>query len=408
MTGSAKGRQPPRRPATDIVHAGRDPFAHHGFVNPPVYRGSTVLFKTLESFEKRDQRYVYGRRGTPTSEALEAAIARLEGGVRAWLAPSGAAAIATALVSFLKAGDHILVADTVYLPTRKICDGPLQRFGVETTYYDPTLGADIAGLMRPNTTLVYTESPGSLTFEVQDIPAIAAAAHAAGALVAMDNTWASPLYFKPFEHGVDIAIQAGTKYIVGHADAMLGAVTVTEPLAPRLVAEAGGLGICAGTEEMYLGLRGFRTLDVRLERHWRSSLEIARWLEGRPEVARVRHPALPSHPQHELWKRDFLGASGLFSIELKPCPRHAVASMIEGLELFGIGASWGGYESLVLPFDAAKARSATAWQPEGPTVRLHIGLEDVADLRADLEAGFARLAAAGGMAGDAPANAPRA
>jgi cystathionine beta-lyase len=377
------------------VHEGRDPFAHHGFVNTPVYRGSTVLFKSLDSFERRDQRYVYGRRGTPTSEALEGAIAQLEGGARAWLAPSGAAAIATAFFCFTKAGDHILVADTVYQPTRRICDGPLKRFGVETTYYDPTIGAGIAGLMRPTTALVYAESPGSLTFEVQDVPALAAAAHAGGALLAMDNTWASPLYFKPFRHGVDISIQAGTKYIVGHADAMLGAVTVAEPLAHRLVVEAGGLGICAGTEEMYLGLRGLRTLDVRLERHWRSGVEIARWLEQRPEVARVLNPALPSHPQHELWKRDFLGACGLFSVVLRPCPKAALAAMIEGLELFGIGASWGGYESLVLPFDAAKTRSATAWQPEGPTVRLHIGLEDVDDLKADLEAGFARLAAAG-------------
>ncbi|HEY7552944.1 MAG TPA: cystathionine beta-lyase [Hyphomicrobiaceae bacterium] len=384
----------PRRPATAVVHGGRDPFAHHGFVNTPVYRGSTVLFKSLDSFERRDQRYVYGRRGTPTSEALEGAIAQLEGGARAWLAPSGAAAIATALFCFAKAGDHILVADTVYQPTRRICDGPMQRFGVETTYYDPTVGAGIAGLMRPNTALVYAESPGSLTFEVQDIPALAAAAHAGGALLAMDNTWASPLYFKPFEHGIDISIQAGTKYIVGHADAMLGAITVAEPLAHRLVVEAGGLGICAGTEEMYLGLRGLRTLDVRLERHWLSGVEIARWLEQRPEVARVLHPALPSHPQHELWKRDFLGACGLFSVVLRPCSKAALAAMIEGLELFGIGASWGGYESLVLPFDAARTRSATAWQPEGRTVRLHIGLEDVDDLKADLEAGFARLATA--------------
>jgi cysteine-S-conjugate beta-lyase len=394
---SSEQEKKPRRPrkaATDVVHGGRDPFAHHGFVNTPVYRGSTVLFRTLDSFERRDQRYTYGRRGTPTSEALEGAIAQLEGGARTWLAPSGAAAITTALLSFTKAGDHILVADTVYLPTRKICDGPLKRFGVETTYYDPTVGAGIARLMRPNTALVYTESPGSLTFEVQDIPAIAAAAHAGGALVAMDNTWASPLYFKPFGYGVDISIQAGTKYIVGHADGMLGAITVAEPLASKLVAEAGGLGICAGTEEMYLGLRGVRTLDVRLERHWRSSVEIARWLEGRPEVQRVLHPALPSHPQHALWKRDFLGASGLFSVVLRPCAKPALAAMIEGLELFGIGASWGGYESLVLPFDAAKARSATAWAPAGPTLRLHIGLEDVADLKADLEAGFARLTAA--------------
>jgi cystathionine beta-lyase len=394
MTDS-NNRETPRRPATDIVHSGRDPFAHHGFVNTPVYRGSTVLFRTLDSFERRDQRYVYGRRGTPTSEALEAAIAQLEGGARTWLAPSGAAAIATALLSFTKAGDHILVADTVYQPTRRICDGPLKRFGVETTYYDPTVGAGIAQLMRPTTALVYTESPGSLTFEVQDIPAIAAAAHEAAALLAIDNTWASPLYFKPFAHGADISVQAGTKYVVGHADAMLGAITVTEPLAQRLAAEAGGLGICAGTEEMFLGLRGFRTLDVRLDRHWRSGVEIARWLEGRPEVARVLHPALPSHPQHELWRRDFLGASGLFSIVLKPCAKRALAAMIEGYALFGMGASWGGYESLALPFDAAKARSVTAWQPEGPTVRFHIGLEDVDDLKADLEAGFARLAAAG-------------
>jgi cysteine-S-conjugate beta-lyase len=395
MTGSNEKRRRARRPDTEIAHAGRDPFAHHGFVNTPVYRGSTVLFKTVESFEKREQRYVYGRRGTPTSEALEEAIACLEGGARTWLAPSGAAAISTAMVTFLKAGDHILVADNVYYPTRKLCSGPLKRFGVETTYYDPTIGADIATLMRPNTALVFCESPGSLTFEVQDIPAIAAVAHQHGALVMMDNTWGSPLYFKPFVHGVDISIQAGTKYIVGHADAMLGAITVTEKLASKLVAEAGDLGICAGTEEMYLGLRGIRTLGVRLQRHWQSGVEIARWLEQRPEVARVIHPALPSHPQHEIWKRDFLGACGLFSIVLKPCAKQAVAAMLEGLELFGMGASWGGYESLVLPFDAAKSRSATAWEPEGPTVRIHIGLEDVDDLKADLEAGLARLKSAG-------------
>ena len=396
MTESDNERRRPRRPATDLAHAGRDPFAHHGFVNPPVYRGSTVLFKTVESFEKREQRYVYGRRGTPTSEALEQAIACIEGGARTWLAPSGAAAISTVLLSFLKAGDHILVTDSVYLPTRKMCDGVLKRFGVETTYYDPTIGAGIAQLMRPNTTLVFTESPGSLTFELQDIPAIAAVARARGALVVLDNTWGTPLYFKPFAHGVDISIQAATKYIVGHADAMLGSITVGETLAQRLVAEAGALGICAGTEEMYLGLRGIRTMGVRLERHWKSGVEIARWLEQRPEVARVIHPALPSHPQHELWKRDFLGAAGLFSIELKPCSKPALAAMLEGFELFGMGASWGGYESLALPFNAAPARSATSWQPQGPTVRFHIGLEDLDDLKADLDAGFARLAAAAG------------
>jgi len=393
MAGSDKRRY--RRTSTLIAHSGRDPFAHHGFVNPPVYRASTVLFKTVESFEKRDQRYTYARRGTPTSEALEEAIARLEGGVRTWLAPSGAAAIATVLLSFTKAGDHILMVDTVYNPTRKMCDGILERFGVETTYYDPSIGGDIARLMKPNTTLVYCESPGSLTFEIQDIPAIAAAAHEKGAVVVMDNTWASPLYFKPFAHGVDISIQAATKYIGGHADAMLGAITANERLASTVVAQAGALGICAGTEEMYLGLRGFRTIEVRLERHWRSSVEIAGWLEQRPEVARVIHPALPSHPQHALWKRDFLGASGLFAIELKPCAKKAVAAMLEGLELFGMGASWGGFESLAIHYNAAPGRTATAWKPEGPMVRIHIGLEDVADLRADLEAGFERLRAAG-------------
>ena len=387
-------REPrPRRAGTQVVHAGRDPFAHHGFVNTPVYRGSTVLFKTIESFENRAQRYVYGRRGTPTSEALEDVIATLEGGARTVLAPSGAAAIAATLLAFTKAGDHILVADTVYLPTRKICNGALKRFGVETTYYDPTIGAGISALMRPNTTVVFTESPGSLTFEVQDIPAIVAAAHKAGVIVMLDNTWATPLYFKPFAHGVDVSIQAATKYIVGHADAMLGAVTARAQFAKTMVDEIQGLGICAGTEEMYLGLRGMRTLDVRLERHWRAGLEIAAWLEQRPEVSRVLHPALPSHPQHALWQRDFTGASGLFSIVLEPCAKPALAAMVEGLELFGMGASWGGYESLVLPFDASHARSATAWTPEGPTLRLHIGLEDVDDLKADLEAGFARLTA---------------
>lgn len=380
---------------TIVTHAGRDPFAHHGFVNTPVYRGSTVLFKTLDAFESRQQKYVYGRRGTPTSDALGEAIARLEGGAQTWLTPSGAAAIASVLLSFTKAGDHVLMVDTVYLPTRKMCEGILKRFGVETSYYDPAVGADIARLMRPNTTLVFTESPGSLTFELQDIPAIAAAAHAKGALVAMDNTWASPLFFKPFQHGVDISIQAATKYIVGHADAMLGAITAADKsVAARMVGETQALGICAGTEEMYLGLRGLRTIDVRLQRHWRSGVEIARWLEARPEVARVIHPALESHPQHGLWKRDFLGASGLFAIELKPYPRAALSAFLDHMQLFGMGASWGGFESLVIPFNATPLRTATVWAPKGPTLRLHIGLEALEDIKADLDAGFARANAA--------------
>ncbi|NJO22721.1 MAG: cystathionine beta-lyase [Sphingomonadales bacterium] len=388
------GPKKKRRTSTNIVHSGRDPFAHHGFVNPPVYRGSTVLFKSLDAFEKREQRYVYGRRGTPTTDALEEAICTLEGGVRTWLTPSGAAAIAAALLAFTKAGDHILVADTVYQPTRKMCNGILKRFGVETTFYDPLIGAGIVKLMKPNTTVVFLESPGSQTFEVQDIPAIAAAAKAKGAWVLMDNTWASPLYFKPFEHGVDVSIQAATKYIVGHADAMLGSITGNERAAPIMLDETQSIGICAGTEEVYLGMRGIRTIEVRLERHWRSGLNIARWLEQRPEVSRVLHPALESNPGHALWKRDFLGASGLFAFELKPVPKKAVAAMLDGLQLFGMGASWGGFESLVLPFNATPYRTATKWQAEGPTVRVHIGLEDVADLKDDLDAGFARLKSA--------------
>ncbi len=396
MTNPKDGTPKRRRTATDIVHAGRDPFAHHGFVNPPVYRGSTVLFKTLESFEKRQQKYTYGRRGTPTTEALEEVICKLEGGHRTMLAANGLSAVTHALLAFVKTGDHILVPDTVYQPARKFCEGVLKRLGVETTYYDPLIEGGISALMKPNTTIVYTESPGSQTFEIQDIPAIAAAAHAKGAWVLMDNTWASPLYFKPFQHGVDVSIQAATKYIVGHADAMLGSITANERATPQLTEQAHLLGIGVGTEECYLGLRGIRTIDVRLERHMRSGLEIARWLEQRPEVARVLHPGLESHPGHAIWKRDFLGASGLFAFVLKPVSKTAVASMLEGLELFGMGASWGGFESLVLPFDARAYRTATKWEPEGPCVRIHIGLEDLADIKEDLEAGFVRLKAAAG------------
>ncbi len=382
-------------PATRLVHAGRDPAAQHGFVNPPVYRGSTVLFETTDALEANAGDYVYGRKGTPTFRALEAAIATMEGAEATRLAPSGLAAIALALLAFVEAGDHILVADSVYRPTRSLCDRLLARLGVETTYYDPLIGAGIEALIRENTRLVFTESPGSQTFEVQDIPAIARAAHARGLYVLMDNTWATPLYFKPFAHGVDVSIQAATKYIVGHADAMLGAVSANARAAPHIARSADLLGLCAGSEEAWLGLRGLRTLALRLERHWASGLEIARWLEARPEVARVLHPALPSHPGHALWTRDFLGASGLFSIVLQPAPRRAVAAMLDGLSLFAMGWSWGGYESLVVPFDPTGYRTATRWEAPGPALRLHIGLEDVADLKRDLEAGFARLAAHG-------------
>lgn len=384
-----------RRPATEVVHSGRDPFAHHGFVNPPVYRGSTVLFPTVEKLNKRDQEYTYGRRGTPTVRALETAIANIEGGAMTKLAPSGYAAVSLAFLSFVEAGDHLLVADSVYQPTRKLCDFLLKRLGVETTYYDPLIGDGIDALVRPNTRLVYTESPGSQTFELQDVPSISRVATARGLWHLMDNTWASPLYFKPFQHGVDVSIQAATKYIVGHADAMLGAVTANARAAKHLEKGNEALGTCAGSEEVFLGARGLRTLDVRLERHHRSGLEMARWLESRPEVARVLHPGLESHPGHAIWKRDFLGASGLFAIILKPCPPAGVAAMLDHLALFGMGFSWGGFESLIVPFDPTGYRTATRWQAEGQALRVHIGLEDPADLKADLDAGFARLRAAG-------------
>ena len=381
------------KPDTLLTTGGRDPFAHHGYVNPPVYHASTLLYRTAEDFLARRGRYRYGRRGTPTSEALEDALRELKGrscaGVT--LMPSGLSAISTALLAVLRAGDHVLVTDSVYEPTRKFCEGMLTRLGVTTTYYDPLIGAGIAALMQPNTRAVFVEAPGSLSFEMQDIPAIAAAAHAKGATVLMDNTWASPLYFRALDKGVDITIQSGTKYISGHSDLMFGTAAANAAAWPKLRDTTHELGLCAGPDDVYLALRGLRTMGVRLARHQESGLAIARWLEQRPEVLRVLHPALPSHPGHAIWKRDFLGASGLFSVVFKSMPNEAVYAFLNTLKLFGMGASWGGYESLAIPFSCAKIRTATTWAPGGPTVRFHIGLEDVTDLTADLERGFAAM-----------------
>jgi cystathionine beta-lyase len=386
------------KPDTRLVVAGRDSQAHYGFVNPPVYHASTVLYPSAADLVAHRSRYQYGRRGTPTSDALENALRELEGpgcaGVS--LLPSGAAAISTALLAILSAGDHILVTDSVYRPTRMFCDTVLKRLGIETTYYDPLIGAGIASLFRPNTRAVFTEAPGSQSFEMQDIPAIADVAHAKGALVLMDNTWATPLYFRAFEKGVDLSVQAGTKYIGGHSDIMLGTVSANEAVWPRLREFVTTYGLCVGPDDMYLGLRGLRTLSVRLERHQKSALAVARWFAARPEVLRVMHPALEADPGHAIWQRDFLGASGLFSIVLKPIPEAAVHAFADALSLFGLGFSWGGYESLVILFDCAGYRTATQWQPGGPCLRFHIGLEDIGDLIADLERGFAALHAASG------------
>jgi len=393
---SHKKSDRPLKPATRLVTAGRDPQSHFGFVNPPVYHASTVLYPTAADQVAHRARYVYGRRGTPTTEALEQAVAALEGPACAGvsLLPSGLAAISTALLAALSAGDHLLVTDTAYRPTRIFCDTVLKRLGVETTYYDPLIGGGIAALFKPNTRAVFTEAPGSQSFEMQDIPAIAAAAHQHGALVLMDNTWATPLYFNALDKGVDLSIQAGTKYLGGHSDIMFGTVSANAAAWPKLRDTAGNMGLCAGPDDVNMALRGFRTLGVRLAQHQKSALEVARWLAQRPEVLRVMHPALESDPGHAIWKRDFTGASGLFSVVLKPVPERAVFAFMDTLTLFGMGYSWGGFESLVISFDCAEYRTATRWAPGGPTLRFHIGLEDVGDLIADLETGFAALAAA--------------
>jgi cysteine-S-conjugate beta-lyase len=384
------------RAATKVVTSGRDPASYHGFVNPPVYHASTVLYPSAEDFVAHRSRYQYGRRGTPTTEALEGALQELEGpqcaGVS--LLPSGLAAISAALLAVVHSGDHILVTDSAYQPTRNFCEQVLKRLGVTTTYFDPLIGAGISGLFQSNTRLVYLESPGSLTFEMQDTAAIAKAAHDKGALVLMDNTWATPLYYRPLDHGVDLVVQAGTKYIGGHSDVMLGTVSANAATVAALKTSVRLNGLCEGPDDVYLGLRGLRTLAVRLDRHFENGIAVGKWLEARPEVLRMLHPALPSHPQHALWKRDFTGASGLFSMVLKPVPQKAVYAFLDELELFGIGASWGGYESLAIPFDCAAIRTATKWAPGGPTVRFHIGLEAVEDLCADLERGFKAMAAA--------------
>jgi cysteine-S-conjugate beta-lyase len=376
---------------TRLVHTGREPSRFHGFVNTPIYRGSTILFPTVAALEANDQAFTYGRLGTPTVRALEEAIAELDGGHATLLTPSGLSAVATSLLAFLAAGDHLLVTDAVYRPTRRFCDGVLKRLGVTTTYYDPLIGAGIAKLMQKNTRVIFAESPGSQTFEVQDVPVIAKAAHDKGAVLVLDNTWATPLFFKPFAHGVDVSVQAATKYIGGHADVMLGAITASETAWPVVRRTHEDLGLCTGPEDVYLALRGLRTLSVRLERHQRTGLELANWLRERPEVARVIHPGLPDDPGHAMWSRDFTGASGLFAFVLKPVSHKALAAMLDELKLFGMGYSWGGFESLIIPFDPSEYRTATEWKAAGPALRIHAGLEDVEDLKADLEAGFARL-----------------
>ncbi len=382
---------------TRVTSLGRDPHRHHGIVNPPVYHASTILYPTLDALEapRTPEGYSYGRYGTPTTRALTDAVAALEGGTAGFAVSSGKTAITTVLLGLTSAGDHILVTDNSYQPTRDTASRVMARFGIEVTFFDPAIGAGIAELMRPETRLVFVESPGSLTFEVQDVPAIAEAAHARGAVVVMDNTWASPLFCKPMALGVDISVQAATKYVGGHSDLMMGLITTTAALEAPVRAAYGELGGAPGPEDCYLALRGLRTLATRLERHQRSALRVAEWLAGRDEVERVLYPALPDDPGHALWRRDFSGASGLFGFVLRPIGRPALAALLDHLELFGMGYSWGGYESLLLPTDPRPLRTARPWSGEGQVMRIHVGLEHPDDLIADLEAGFRRMAAAG-------------
>ncbi|MCB1446617.1 MAG: cystathionine beta-lyase [Rhizobiaceae bacterium] len=383
---------------TRLAHGGYDPRDYHGFVNPPVVHASTVLFPDARTMDRRAQKYTYGTRGTPTTDALAEAINELEGAAGTILVPSGLAAVTVPFLGFAKAGDHVLVVDSVYHPTRIFCDTIFSRLGVETEYYAPDIGADISRLMRPNTTIVHTEAPGSNTFEMQDIRAIADAAHAGGAVVMMDNTWATPLYFRPLDFGADISIHAATKYPSGHSDILFGTVSANAAHWEQLREANTALGVCASPDDSYQILRGLRTMGLRLERHQQSALELARWLEGREDVARVLHPALPSFDGHDIWKRDFKGASGLFSIVLKEPDasrqKTRAFAFLDALKIFGLGYSWGGYESLAVLANLADRRVAKA-PAEGPVLRLQIGLEDVADLKRDLEAGFAAARAAG-------------
>jgi cystathionine beta-lyase len=381
---------------TLLAQLGRRSLDNHGIVNPPVYRASTILFAGMAAREEaiRSRAPTYGLGGTPTTAALEETVAAIEHGDHAVAVGSGLAAITVALLAFLQQGDHLLMPDSVYGPTRSFAERRLTRLGIATSFYDPTIGAGIAALIRQNTKLIFLESPGSLTFEMQDVPAIVAAARARGCITVMDNTWASPFFFRPLDHGIDVSVVAGTKFFAGHSDVMMGLVISGADHFRALEATAGDYGHYASPDDCYQCLRGMRTLGVRMPRHQANGMALARWLAARKEVARVLHPALPEDPGHALWRRDYAGAPGLFSIRLQPHSAAALAAMIDGYRLFGLGASWGGYESLVWPVRTLPRSAAPPSEP-GILIRFHAGLEDADDLIADLEAGFARLARAG-------------
>lgn len=382
---------------TEATHASNEPFKdnNQGVINPPIYRASTVLFRTLAELRASDKDKFtglhYGIYGTQTTFAYEEAIAKLEGADKSITVPSGLAAVTTSLMAFLNPGDHLLMVDSTYGPTRKFCDSILAKYNIATTYYDPLVGASIAELVRPNTKVIYLESPGSNSFEIQDIPAIQAVAKARNIVTILDNTWATPYFFKAFEHGVDISLHAATKYIGGHADLMLGSINTRKEYYRRLKIQVHGLGMCVSPDDCWMALRGLRTMPTRLKQHEANALELAQWLQKRPEVKSVLHPAFPDHPGHAFWKRDFRGSSGLFAVELFPKNDAQIAAMIDHMELFGLGYSWGGYESLILPVHEDMSRSAAPKRTTGPILRLHAGLEHLEDMKKDLEAGFHRM-----------------
>ncbi|MEK6594458.1 MAG: cystathionine beta-lyase [Pseudomonadota bacterium] len=384
---------------TLLTRLGRAPAQYQGMVNTPVFRTSTVIFPDLESYEHRDpdnyKTMRYGIHGTPTTFAFEDAVAKMEGGHLAVAVPSGLAAITAALAAFVKTGDHLLVTDSVYGPTRNFCDRQLQPNGVAVQYFDPLIGSGIEKLIKSNTKAIFCETPGSLTFEMQDIPAIAAAAHARGIPVLADTTWGTPYFFRSFERGVDVSIHAATKYIVGHSDVMMGVIVTNEQHWLAVRRAVSDFGYCVSPDDCYLALRGFRTIGVRMKQQMANAVKVAQWLQTRAEVLRVIYPALADNAGHAIWKRDFTGAASLFSFVLKPVNDKAVSALVNALGLFGIGSSWGGFESLVTVARTAKVRSATQWNPGGPTLRLHIGLEDPDDLIADLEQAFAKMKQAG-------------
>jgi cystathionine beta-lyase len=372
---------------TQLIHNGYDPHDYHGFVNPPVVHASTVLFPNAAAMDGKSQKYTYATRGTPTTDALAQAIDALEGAAGTVLVPSGLAAVTVPLLAFLVPGDHVLIVDTVYHPTRHFADTMLKRLGVEVDYFEPSLGSALKDRMKPNTKAVFTESPGSNTFEVQDIPAIVDIAHAQGAVVMLDNTWATPLHFRPLDFGVDISIHAATKYPAGHSDTLLGTISANATCWKRLLEAHGTLGLCAAPDDAYQVLRGLRTMGVRLAHHQKSTLEIAHWLHSHPDVSAVLHPAFEGSEGHDIWKRDFSGSSGIFSIVLRNKTRAQAYAFLDALELFGLGYSWGGYSSLALHADISDRVFRRDYG--GPIIRLQIGLEDVPDLIADLERGFA-------------------